>query len=190
MNNKIDRKKVIFNKAALLFKKKGYTASSMRDIAFEVGIEPSSLYSHIKSKGDILERICFDCSDLFTNGLTVIIENETSVIDQLKAIISLHFDIAMENTASVTVFNNEWRHLDSEQLILFRKARKDYQNNVRRILLKGMENNIVHQMDVTIMLKTFLSSLQWIHLSSNKKDLLTSKNQIIDYILSTLLKRN
>ena len=54
MSNKIDRKKIIFNKAALLFEKKGYTASSMRDIAFEVGIEPSSLYSHIKSKGDML----------------------------------------------------------------------------------------------------------------------------------------
>src|SRR3954453_20005615 len=40
--------------ALRLFKEKGYHATSMRDIAAEVGINKGSLYSYIRSKEDLL----------------------------------------------------------------------------------------------------------------------------------------
>src|SRR6267378_1131495 len=40
--------------ALRLFKEKGYHATSMRDIASEVGINKGSLYSYIHSKEDLL----------------------------------------------------------------------------------------------------------------------------------------
>jgi AcrR family transcriptional regulator len=59
----ISRKEQIIQKAAKLFKEKGFEAASMRDIAGELGIEAASLYSHIKSKDEILETICFRMAD-------------------------------------------------------------------------------------------------------------------------------
>jgi len=46
----ITRREQIIQTAARLFRAKGFMASSMRDIAAELGIEAASLYSHIKSK--------------------------------------------------------------------------------------------------------------------------------------------
>src|ERR687885_2165386 len=40
--------------ALRLFREKGYHATSMRDIAAEVGINKGSLYSYIRSKEDLL----------------------------------------------------------------------------------------------------------------------------------------
>src|SRR5438309_11878834 len=40
--------------ALRLFKEKGYHATSMRDIASEVGINKGSLYSYIRSQEDLL----------------------------------------------------------------------------------------------------------------------------------------
>src|SRR5437867_10552405 len=40
--------------ALRLFRDKGYHATSMRDIAAEVGINKGSLYSYIRSKEDLL----------------------------------------------------------------------------------------------------------------------------------------
>ena len=52
------KKDVITKKAALLFIEKGFSATSMRDIAEGVGIEAPSLYNHITGKNELLEEIC------------------------------------------------------------------------------------------------------------------------------------
>ena len=48
-----DRKTEIINVAAQLFKEKGYSAVTMRDIAQAMDIKAASLYNHIKSKQEI-----------------------------------------------------------------------------------------------------------------------------------------
>ena len=53
------KKDVITKKASRLFKEKGFSATSMRDIAEAIGIEAPSLYNHISSKGEILQDICY-----------------------------------------------------------------------------------------------------------------------------------
>ena len=55
----LSRKEQVIRKAAELFKDKGYAAASMRDLAQLLGIEAASLYSHIKSKEEILRSLCF-----------------------------------------------------------------------------------------------------------------------------------
>ena len=50
-------KERIFEAAIDLFAQKGFNAASMREIAEAVGIKKASLYSHYKSKDEILEKI-------------------------------------------------------------------------------------------------------------------------------------
>jgi len=50
-------KRRIIETAILLFSEKSYSKVSTRDIAKAVEIRPASLYSHFKSKADILEQI-------------------------------------------------------------------------------------------------------------------------------------
>lgn len=51
------RKQEIINAAAVLFKDKGYSAVTMRDLASAMGIKAASLYNHIQSKQEILSDI-------------------------------------------------------------------------------------------------------------------------------------
>lgn len=50
-------KERIFEAAINLFAEKGFNATSMREIAEAVGIKKASMYSHYKSKDELLEKI-------------------------------------------------------------------------------------------------------------------------------------
>ena len=69
IETQISRKDQIIQTASKLFRLKSYEAASMRDIASELGIEAASLYSHIKSKDEILEIICFRKAEEFLNAI-------------------------------------------------------------------------------------------------------------------------
>jgi len=57
VKSKKTTKQKIFEAAIDLFAQKGFNATSMREIAESVGIKKASLYSHYKSKDEILEKI-------------------------------------------------------------------------------------------------------------------------------------
>ncbi|MCH2023861.1 MAG: TetR/AcrR family transcriptional regulator [Saprospiraceae bacterium] len=161
------KKDLIYEKAALLFRAKGYKAASMRDLAELVDLKVSSLYSHIGSKEELLQKICFDNAYLFTNGIDRIEKTETTAVDKIKAIIDLHVDIAVSNPSSVTVFNNEWRHLSNESddsnLMKFLDLRKDYENRLKKIIVSGRVSGALKNIDPDIALYTILTSVRWIH---------------------------
>jgi len=158
------KKQIIFEEAARLFRDKGYNAASMRDLADRVGLErASSLYSHIRSKEEILQKICMDNAVKFVEGIKKIESEKQSAREKIMALIHLHVRIATEDRTSVTVFNDEWRHLSSPYLEEFLALRHDYEQRFLTIIEEGITSGDFKQMDSKIALYSILSSMRWIH---------------------------
>ena len=101
-----NRKTLIFEEAARLFREKGYQATSMRDLAERVDLEPSSLYSHIRSKGELLQKICFDCANRFTDTMEEILAEDTTPLEKIRKLVEVHIDVALTRPTSTTGFND------------------------------------------------------------------------------------
>lgn len=168
MRRKKDTKKRIYEAAAALFNEKGFVGASMRDLADRVGIEPSSIYSHVSGKEALLEKICLDTAETFCTEAAYIVKTIPDPVDQIVAIIALHYKLATEDPSSATVFTDEWRHLSSESMAQFEALRRQYQRQVKAILLQGMEVGVFHPSDIGISLKTLLTSLRWLHVWPGK----------------------
>src|SRR3982750_3806788 len=84
------RKDVIIAKAAKLFREKGFSATSMRDLAEHVGVEAASLYNHISSKAEILQEVCFKVANKFMSHIDKVDASELPAIKKIEAVLRFH----------------------------------------------------------------------------------------------------
>lgn len=158
----ISRKKQVIRSAAELFKEKGYAASSMRDLAQKLGIEAASLYSHIKSKEEILRTLCFDMASEFRSSLEKVERLKVSNSERLTLGIIGHVQVMARDLTASAVFMNEHRHLSQPYLRDFLLLRINYINRFKRMIDSGVANGeFKNNIDTKLAVMTLFSSLNW-----------------------------
>ena len=163
------RREEIIQTAAQLFKEKGFSAVTMRDLATTMGMKAASLYNHISSKQEILKEIIISLAEEFTNGMEQINNSNQSSIQKLKDIIALHINITSKNTYGMASLNNDWMHLEG-QLQYYLELRTNYENDFRNILIDGVSKNEIIDLDIETMLFSLLSTLRSLYLWIPKKE--------------------
>jgi len=163
------RKEQIIQTSTVLFKEKGYSAVTMRDIAKAMGIKAASLYNHINSKQDILRAIIISLAEEFTRGMEVIKSSNASGIEKLRNIVALHVDITSRNPNGMASLNNDWMHLE-EQLKYYLELRHNYEDNFRQIINAGIHTNEIMEANPDVMLFSMLSTLRSLYLWIPKKE--------------------
>ncbi len=157
------RKETILTESAKLFRKRGFAATSMRDIAQAVGIEAPSLYNHIKSKDEILASLLLDVAQDFTDGMDEILKLNLSPFNTLKEVIQLHVNLTRTKTNQIALIVNEWRHLQNKAKTEFANLRENYEVNFRKIIERGIEDNSFKEVDIELALFSILSTLRWFY---------------------------
>jgi AcrR family transcriptional regulator len=170
-----DRKTEIINVSAKLFKEKGYSAVTMRDIAQVMDIKAASLYNHIKSKQEILVLIIIEIAEEFTTGINTIVASNVSAIQKLEKVIQLHIDITLRNADALACLNNDWMHLTDEDLTYFIKMREDYEQNFRTIIKNGIINGEIQNLNIEVIVFSTLSTLRTLYLWYDKTKSLNEK---------------
>ena len=158
----LTRKEQVIRKAAELFKDKGYAAASMRDLAQLLGIEAASLYSHIKSKEEILQSLCFDMAAEFRKSLEEVEKQNATSIDKLRNGIIAHIQVMAKDLTASAVFMNEHRHLSQPYLRDFLLLRINYINRFKAIIELGVKNGeFKSTINTKLAVMTLFSSLNW-----------------------------
>jgi AcrR family transcriptional regulator len=163
METQINRRKQIFETAARLIRRKGYEATTMRDIASELGIEAASLYHHIKSKEQILDLICFDMALKFSNAINEVNDIYFNSEEKLRMCIHEHVKILTENPENAGVFLTAWRSLQEEQLTKFIKLRNDYEQGIKQIIREGVDEDIFDNVDLKFATLSILSTINGVN---------------------------
>lgn len=158
----LSRKEQVIRKAAELFKDKGYAAASMRDLAQMLGIEAASLYSHIKSKEEILRTLCFDMAAEFRTSLDEVEKHNVPASEKLRRGIIGHIQVMARDLTASAVFMNEHRHLSQPYLRDFLLLRINYINRFKKIIEDGVKSGeFKNTIDKKLAVMTLFSSLNW-----------------------------
>ena len=163
------RKEEIVRVAAKLFKDKGYSAVTMRDLAAAMGIKAASLYNHINSKQDILDDIIITLAEAFTEGMKQIQTSNDTCLGKLKQIIALHVRLSSQNIYGMASLNNDWMHL-TEKRDYYKKLRSDYEDDFRHILEEGIASGEIINEKPEVMMFSILTTLRSLYIWIPKKE--------------------
>ncbi len=167
----ISRKDVIVNKAATLFREKGYKAASMRDLAEAVGVEAASLYNHIKSKSELLHELVFSVANKFVLKLDEIESESISSLDKMEKILRFHISEMINHYEEVYVSDREWKHLSDPYLSNYQNQRRVYRKRLAAIIEEGIRNKEIKAIDAPTVVLIFLHAVSGIeswHRSTKK----------------------
>lgn len=129
----------LLDAAAELFAKKGFGATTTREIATCLGIQKASLYHHIGSKEELLYGICCSALNQLREDVEAALKPARDPLDRVCAIISAHVESILrdQNKHSVTIAE---KHLLSEERRTGVHALLDgYVNLVRSVLLDAQD---------------------------------------------------
>lgn len=156
------RKEEILQVSQRLFREQGYASTSMRDIASALGMEPASLYSHIKSKEDLLAQTCFEMAEKFLLAIDEVNDIYFDAEQKVKMAVENHVEILTSNLNAAVVFVREWRHLSEPAYSRFLEMRHRYEAGIREIIQTGINENKFNEVDKKFAALTILSSVNWI----------------------------
>ncbi len=127
-----NRKSDLVAAAAKLFRKKGFDATSTRDIATAVGMRSGSPFYHFKSKGDLLYAV-------MAEGMRSAIEKQQNTLSNterprqeprrlLHVLIRHHFEVMLgAGSDFIPVMLYEWRSLTPRQRTTMAQLQRDYE---------------------------------------------------------------
>ena len=151
-----------------MFRKRGYRATSMRDLASEVGMEAASLYNHIRSKQEILQELLLQVANRFTRQMARIKEASNTSLEKLEKLVEVHVQMTIDHTDAIALIPNEWVHLTEPALGEFTRLRDEYEKDFLQIIKDCIENGYLQPVNPRIALFSILSTLRWLYAWYNR----------------------
>lgn len=155
-------KSTIINASVRLFGQQGYTGTSMRDIAKEVGVLPGSLYAHIDSKETLLLGIVDEGITDFLAAVEPIVELPLPAEERIRRAIRAHVEVVADNPERSLVVFHQWRFLSEPNLAIAVEKRRRYERAFVNIFESGVAEGVFEKtLNKRIAVLTILGALNW-----------------------------
>jgi TetR/AcrR family transcriptional regulator, cholesterol catabolism regulator len=132
------RRKEIFDASVHLFLEKGFSQTSLREIAEAAGIGKSTLYDYFRSKDEILVSYFESEIQKITDRAQEIARQELSISEKLRQIMQMHLEylIANKNFYLKLTVASQTLSLGSQEKI--QAKRHGYQDMLRALIEEGI----------------------------------------------------
>lgn len=157
---KASKKELIVQKAACMFREKGFPATSMRDLAESVGIEAASLYNHIQSKSEILQEIIFRIADDCNKQIDELDKSGMTNLEKIDSVMRYHIQMMLHRFEEYHVMINEWIHLEAQPLSDFILQRRNYVQKLESFISDGIKTKEIKPVLPYVAVLTILSAVR------------------------------
>lgn len=123
--------------AVALFAEQGYRGTGVRDIADALGIGATSIYSHIKSKSELLHEILIDTLDAIVAVQQDAIASSPDVVEQLRRAAESQVRFLVEHPQEAVIAIRDFRWAEGDAVAAIYERRRRYRKVFEDLLIEG-----------------------------------------------------
>lgn len=140
----------MLEKAAELFVKNGFHATTVEDIAKSLNMTKPAIYYYFSSKHDILYQLHDWTIGLFTERAAAILKTKDSPDVKLRKMIISHIDTAVAEMSGVSALLHEEFSLIGKARAKIVRKRDTYDRMFRRVIQDGIDQGIFVDCDAAL----------------------------------------
>lgn len=134
-----DRRQVILNAAAALFARKGVAATTVREIADEVGILSGSLYHHFESKEAIVDEVVSSYLEDLRARYKQVLAGEADPRTRLHDLVVASLEVVEAHPHATEIYQNDVNYLSQfERFAYLKNAGKEVQASWLDVINAGI----------------------------------------------------
>ena len=159
-----NRRREIEDAASSLFRERGYSGTSVRDIARAVDIQGASLYAHVASKQDVLWAIVERMAARFEAAADAVEATDPGALVfgpgvHLISLVRAHVGVLTDDIERASVFVHEWRALDPGRRADMARRRDAYEARFRSAIADGVDAGAFAPVDPALTATFILTAL-------------------------------
>ena len=173
-NGSKKRQREIIDAAADIFHRKGYSDTSVQDVADAVGILKGSLYYYIDSKEDLLFRMLLEVHEDAKAVVTETAALDLPPLERLRIYVQRHVEYNASNLAKIAVYYHDFGLLTPKRKKAIIGQRKFYETFVRGLIVDAQERGEVDDaIDPILVSNAIFGLVNWIYTWYNPKGSIT-----------------
>ena len=149
--------------SARLFRKNGYQATTMQEIADHLNIKKGSIYYYIKTKEDLLYNIVQMSMNMLLDRTKGIYSENIDARKKIRKLMETHIKMITDN---ITLFSVSLYDVNKTNASLYWndivQLRDQYEEIVQGILEQGMREGLFKSYNIKLSLLALLGMMNWI----------------------------
>jgi AcrR family transcriptional regulator len=158
------RQREIIDAAAEIFYRKGYSETSVQDVADAVGILKGSLYYYIDSKEDLLFQMLLEVHEDAKSVVTETAVLDAPPLERLRVYIQRHVEYNARNLAKIAVYYHDFGLLTPERRKAIVGQRSFYEDFVKGLIDEAQQRGEVDaSIDPSLISNAIFGIANWLY---------------------------
>ena len=138
----------IIEEAVKLFYARGFTGTTLDDIAAELGVTKPFIYTHFRSKVELLAALCTPTIEMSLAAVENAAKLSGRPTERLHRAIVDFTHVILSRQANIAIFFREEKNLTTEALAEINALRRQFDRVLSQLLAEGNEAGEFHIADV------------------------------------------
>jgi AcrR family transcriptional regulator len=151
----------IIEEAVKLFYERGFNGTTLDDIAAELGVTKPFIYTHFRSKVDLLAALCKPTIEMSLAAVENAASGPGTPTERLYQAVVDFTNVVLSRQANIAIFFREEKNLTPQQLAEINTLRKKFDRVLSALLTEGVEAREFHIEDTHLAALALGGMVSW-----------------------------